>query len=309
MRLNQHITAALGVSGLLPGQSIATYLPVMQLNASRTKSTFANTLAKRSLNRFCTEDPDFFQPTPENWRDSRAGERYTAFVKEQMRFDPLWGKQSEASLFARKALKQLDFECGISYKGCKPTPDCNHVLTLQGDKDKARWIYFILRSMHFSTLISAVIDEQTVRTEVDLSLQAESAAHTFLWKFDESVENKCKIYTDIAKAAILGAFVLLAAAVPYAAPAVAGVFTAAAVSPYTVVAGETAVRFASSFPTEVGGDAIKESVCKNFANAPKELEGAARRQIKTEIVDFYNSYSSLVQSTNSKMIRGSSYQD
>ena len=88
---------------------------------------------------------------------------------------------------------------------------------------------------------------------------AESAAHNFLWEYDEDIANKCKILSGLVKAAVMAAFTLLGALVP-ALPAVAGalpiaVGSAVTSSAFLAAKGPTLVtfglNFASSFPTNV----------------------------------------------------------
>lgn len=107
-----------------------------------------------------------------------------------------------------------------------------------------------------------------------------SIAHTFLWKHDEKIQQKCELMAGLAKAAIITAFVILGAvAAPEAAAATAGLGTAAVQetaaittsiarsSPWTYVQLINGVRsyyqsaganqlvlasnFASNFPTNV----------------------------------------------------------
>ncbi|KAL8947321.1 MAG: hypothetical protein Q9222_006387 [Ikaeria aurantiellina] len=305
MRFDRHLTVGLNLSGLLPGESVAPRMSPMQLNTSRTNLLKADPLAKRGKNHFCSEDAEFFNPTLKTWRASNAGEKYIEAAREMVT-SPSWGIKSEAALFAQKYMGDLDFDCGISYKGCRPTP-------YHGDKDEARWVYFVLRSMHYTTLVSGVINEQTLTTEVDLSLEAESAARTFTWKYDEAVAAKCKLLSDLAKAAIIGALVFLAAIVPEIAPAIAGILpgidaTAAETSAFLDSigkGGQTLVGFATSFPTTVGGDAIQQSICKHFANPDKGLTEATKRAIKQQIDGFYAEYRALIQTTNDLLINGS----
>lgn len=97
---------------------------------------------------------------------------------------------------------------------------------------------------------------QTVDSQVNLVALAESAAHNFYWKYDESVANKCKILAGLKKAAIQAAFVFLAILVPATAPA-AGVIPAieAGSSSFLAMNGpkltQFALNFASAFPTNV----------------------------------------------------------
>lgn len=111
--------------------------------------------------RYCgstAEDAAFFKPTPENWRESRAGEKYAAFAVSMIA-SPEWaGRESEPSLFALQKLGWEGFECGVSYHGCTLRPSCDDVLTELEDTYEARWVWFVFQAMHHLTLISSVID-------------------------------------------------------------------------------------------------------------------------------------------------------
>ncbi|KAL8767369.1 MAG: hypothetical protein Q9194_006007, partial [Teloschistes cf. exilis] len=99
---------------------------------------------------------------------------------------------------------------------------------------------------------------QTVDSQLNLVALAESAAHTFYWKYDESVANKCKILAGLKKAAIQASFLFLGLLVPATAPAAAGIIpeVEAAVansSSFLAMKGtrlaQFALSFTSAFPT------------------------------------------------------------
>ncbi|KAL8675733.1 MAG: hypothetical protein Q9186_007646, partial [Xanthomendoza sp. 1 TL-2023] len=150
---------------------------------------------KRFLPLHCNEndeDTAFFRPTLANWHQSRAGELYDQFARNLTKSSDwtLDERGSEPYMFAVEMLGLEGFECGISNNGCIFLPTCDEVLTKLQDKEKARWVWFVLRSMHHLTHISAVVNEQTVVSQVNLVGLAEAAAHTFYWKYDESVKHK-----------------------------------------------------------------------------------------------------------------------
>ncbi|KAL8929146.1 MAG: hypothetical protein Q9172_000581 [Xanthocarpia lactea] len=315
MRVGDYLTVALAVSGIFPGHSAALMLPPKQLDPTPAVNVTAIPLSERGLNLYCrssAEDNAFFAPTKENWRSSGAGEKYKNFAASMVKHPEWAGRKTEPYLFAKMRLGREGFECGVGLRGCTLRPTCDEVLTVLGDRDEARWVWFVLQSMHHLTLVSSVIDEQTVRTQVDLLSLAESAAHTFYWKYDEAVVHKCKILAGLIKAAIMSAFVFLALLVPESAPAIAGGVgaveaTAVASSSFLATKGSTlatfGLNFGSNFPTNVGGPAIDEMQCP-FANADEHLEEKARMGIKNQMALFYADYRKMVQSTNSDILEG-----
>ncbi|KAI4231066.1 MAG: hypothetical protein LQ349_005848 [Xanthoria aureola] len=71
---------------------------------------------------------------------------------------PEWAdKGSEPLLVAERSIGWHGFACGVDNNGCDKRPNCDDVLTRLGDKDEARWVYFVLESMHYMTKISAAI--------------------------------------------------------------------------------------------------------------------------------------------------------
>ncbi|KAL8766988.1 MAG: hypothetical protein Q9209_006400 [Squamulea sp. 1 TL-2023] len=317
MRVDRYLTAALSMYGVLPGRSVAVALPPKHLDPNITSPVKTNLISKRVATHHCrdtAENAAFFERTPGNWRASDAANRYKTLMSSLFRTSEWTDRETEPSLFARHTIGWDDLECGVSFDGCHEAPSCDEVLTaLGGDRDEARWVWFILESINNVALVSSVVDKQTVRSQIDLAPLAESAAHTFYWKYDESVQNKCKIFAGLAKAAILSAFVFLGALVPATAPAVAGVVpavgaSAAGSSAFLAGKGATvasfALNFASNFPTNVAGDKIEASICDNFANADPHLEEEARMQIKRDIGRFYQDYRTMIQSSNNDIIKG-----
>lgn len=118
-------------------------------------------LQRRSLH-FCRNHGDFFEKTRANWDNSFAGDRYMEFVQGHTAGMPLpsnWSSRtSEPSFFAEKMLGYEDFDCGATPKGCANRLSCDEVLTLTcGDIHRARWVYFIMESMHELSMVSTVV--------------------------------------------------------------------------------------------------------------------------------------------------------
>ncbi|KAL8812679.1 MAG: hypothetical protein Q9223_007234, partial [Gallowayella weberi] len=274
---------------------------------------------KRSLPLQCNandEDTAFFKPTLHNWHQSRAGELYDQFSRNLTK-SPDWGlddRESEPYMFAVSMLGLEGFVCGIGNNGCNSLPTCDEVLTKLRDKENARWVWFVLRSMHHLTHVGAVVNEQTVVSQVNLVGLAEAAAHTFYWKYDQSVANKCKILASLVNVAIISAFVVLGTLLEAATPAFAGgalpvvEAEAAASSAFLSSKGSTVAQFALNFgsniPVPPATDAIQKAVCSHFANVPAGLETDARLQIKSDIDRFYNDYRRLIRGTSGEIIRG-----
>ncbi|KAL8636830.1 MAG: hypothetical protein Q9228_005821, partial [Teloschistes exilis] len=126
---------------------------------------------------------------------------------------------------------------------------------------------------------------QTVDSQLNLVALAESAAHTFYWKYDESVANKCKILAGLKKAAIQASFLFLGLLVPATAPAAAGIIPEV----------EAAVANSSSFL------AMKGTRLAQFA-----LSFTSAFPTNKDIGHFYDIYREVVESTNSDIIKGSS---
>ncbi|KAL8735795.1 MAG: hypothetical protein Q9166_000659 [cf. Caloplaca sp. 2 TL-2023] len=143
---------------------------------------------------------------------------------------------------------------------------------------------------------SIIKEEQTVRTQIDWALMADSAAHTFYWKYDQSQDDKYKLYTGLAKAAIMTVFVVLGAvAAPAAVPALAGTMPA--------IEASTLKSSAYLASTLVEGDALERSICANFAHPDKGLPEAAKLQIEKTINGFIQDYRSLAQDTRADIVR------
>ncbi|KAL9036501.1 MAG: hypothetical protein Q9180_004264 [Flavoplaca navasiana] len=316
MKFQYCLAAALSMLLAFLGQSIALYIPASRVNTTSTDVVGLGPSVKRSLDRICLSsdaDAAFFEPTRANWEASRAGERYLTFARDMVQSSKWSSKETEPSLFALRTISWSGFACGVDNNGCEHRPTCDDVLTKLGDKDEARWVWFVLESMHHVTKVGAVVEKETVRSQISIAPLAESAAHNFLWKYDESVENKCKLLSGLVKAGIMAAFALLGAVLPAAAPAVAGALPAAlgvsaSSSAFLAANGgkfiQFGLAFGSAFPTNVGGDAIDRSVDCPYANAPKELEEKTRRQIKEDVIRFYGDYRKLIMDTNNDLVVG-----
>ncbi|KAI4225446.1 MAG: hypothetical protein L6R40_008359 [Gallowayella cf. fulva] len=190
------------------------------------------------------------------------------------------------------------------------------------------------------TTVTAAVNDQTIPAQVDLASMSNSMAHTFFWKHDDKIDQKCQMLAGIVKAAIVAAFIVLGTIVaPAAAPATAGVGaalgetgavaaifgnTAARSSPWTMAALsngarawvkstrqnsvlEKGVGIASNFPPNVGGDALERAICKNFPNAPKGNEEEAQRQIDKLIATNAENYREFIQSTNAEIMEGAGF--
>ncbi|KAL8912604.1 MAG: hypothetical protein Q9171_002406 [Xanthocarpia ochracea] len=309
MKVGDYLTAALAVSGIFPGHSAALILPPKQLDPTPAVNVTAIPLSERAVNLYCrssAEDNAFFAPTKENWRSS---EEYKLFAASMVKHPEWADRKSEPYLFAKMKLGLEGFECGVGLRGSwrqRQSP-----MGLVRSTGNAPFDIGQLSDRCFVCQID-IQQEQTVRTQVDLLSLAESAAHTFYWKYDEAVVHKCKILAGLIKAAIMSAFVFLALLVPESAPAIAGGVgaveaTAVASSSFLATKGSTlatfALNFGSNFPTNVGGPAIDEMHCL-FANADEHLEEKARMGIKNEMALFYADYRKMVQSTNSDILEG-----
>ncbi|KAL8857214.1 MAG: hypothetical protein Q9178_006269 [Gyalolechia marmorata] len=218
----------------------------MLVNSTSTDAVGMGPASKRGLTLFCSSsdaDATFFERTAENWKASNAGNHYVRFAGNMVQ-SPEWaGRKSEPFLFAQRTIGLDGFECGTYLDGCRQRPTCDQVLTALGDKDEARWVWFVFESIHRLSLVGAVIDQQTIPSELDIVTVAEDAAHTFLRKVDGSKANKCKVLAGFVKALILSTFAAVGAVL--AGPAAAGVVpaiaaSAVASSPY-LTAGEGAL--------------------------------------------------------------------
>ncbi|KAL8695709.1 MAG: hypothetical protein Q9224_003217 [Gallowayella concinna] len=328
MRIANYINASLGVSSAIPTSTPRSVLPSKQLSYIPATLQAVGPVVKRALPLHCNEndeDTAFFEPTLNNWYKSRAGELYNQFARNLTKSSnwDLDERESEPQLFALEMLGLEGFDCGISNNGCMLLPTCDEVLTKLRDKEKAQWVWFVLRSMHHLTHINAVVNEQTVVSQLNLEALAEAAAHTFYWKYDESVAHKCEVLAGLVNAAIASAFVVLGALLPNPAPAVAGgalpitKAESAASSTFLARKGPKLAQFALDFGSNIpddtssylpevkaAGDAIQKAVCSHFANGPAGLETKARLQIKSDMVRFYHDYRRLVQDASGDIIRG-----
>ncbi|KAL9027868.1 MAG: hypothetical protein Q9196_003669 [Gyalolechia fulgens] len=252
MKVNNYFTTALGMIAALPGYSVELTLPKHAHNRPVPEAlshfpgrpchpedhVFGCLLPPDAKPRSCGEDSKYFDAA--NWDESGAGQAYIQWVQTIDQSSAAWtSRTSEPNFFMEQVLNWQDFDCGAGLHGCDMKPSCDEILTRLGDKDKARKVYFILKSMENLSLITSVVavshqhdsllwlrrgtnveQEQSVTVEVDLALMSESIAHTFLWKYDENVQRKCELMAGLAKAAIMTLFVIIAAvAAPEAAAA------------------------------------------------------------------------------------------
>ncbi|KAI4275332.1 MAG: hypothetical protein LQ337_003316 [Flavoplaca oasis] len=255
MKFQYCLAAALSMLLAFLGQSIALYLPASRVNTTSTDTVGLGPALKRGVSLYCySSDADaaFFERSAENWEASNAGNNYVSFAQNMVQ-SPGWaGRESEPFLFAQRTIGLDGFECGTNLDGCRQRPTCDQVLTALGDKDEARWVWFVLESIHRLTLVGAVIDQQTVPSELDIVTVAEDAAHTFLRKYDDSKANKCKILAGFVKALILSTFGAVGAVLSTVGPAAAGAVpaianSAVASSPYLAARGAALVSWGTAF--------------------------------------------------------------
>ncbi|KAL8798918.1 MAG: hypothetical protein Q9182_006290 [Xanthomendoza sp. 2 TL-2023] len=357
MKIYNHLTAALGLLSAFPGDSTGLGVPPRNIGAAPPPSNVGVSPATNSTEQlsahhefpkvkrmmyYCSSDAAFFEPTKDNFFAANAGREYINFIIGSDRNSVEWtNRTSEPAFFAEKILGWKDFDCGPGYHGCHEEPSCDEVLTtvigLGGDKDRARWIYFILKSISNLSLITAVVGEQSVPAQVDVASMADSMAHTFFWKHDYSVDRKCAMLAGIVKGFIAAAFAVLGALVaPVAAPAAVGVGaalqgtesvvvnTVTKSSPYIMATLKNGVRtwtkearqnkvlergvgIASNFESNLSGDLIETAICKNFANAPKGLEKEAQIYINKLISDNEEDYRHFIHRTNAELIAGAGF--
>ncbi|KAL9011088.1 MAG: hypothetical protein Q9173_004035 [Seirophora scorigena] len=169
-------------------------------------------------------------------------------------------------------------------------------------------------------------------------------AHTFIWKHDDSIERKCQVLSGLVKAVIVSAFVALGS---FLAPAAIGAVAAEGAadiaasagtsqvinifetnvmrsSPWTYVQNignsakayyklsgasqaQLANNFASNFPTNLGGDALTNSICTRFPNAPKDEEAQWKLKLDYIIRTHGDHYRCLVDSTISDIALGAGF--
>ncbi|KAL8982366.1 MAG: hypothetical protein Q9205_003099 [Flavoplaca limonia] len=352
MKVYSYFTTALGIWATFPESGIAQSFPPWPLDldpddtkcratslgdpSGETQDQAVNAIEPRSLH-FCKDFEDYFDKTPEKWSESGAGDRYINFIKNHTdgsTGDP-FGGFSEPSFFALKILGYKDFHCDVTNKGCAIRLSCDQVLTLTcGNIDRARFVYFIMESMHIFTMVPAVVAEQSVAAQTDLALMAPSMAHTFLWKQEEPDDRKCKLLAGIIKALITAALAVVTAAVaPAAIPAVAGIeagvanaaaksaVVAARASPWRFVTNaatsvsqywkssgakqaEIGLGIFGNFPVNVGGDAIERAVCKEVPSAPENYESESLIKIQNMINNQMQDYRSLIDKTNADVLSG-----
>ncbi|KAL8992666.1 MAG: hypothetical protein Q9169_006926 [Polycauliona sp. 2 TL-2023] len=300
---------------------MAAYLPTQQLTPISKGPAGIASHSKRRENLFChtNEDAAFFERTPENWVASQAGDKYMDFAKNMIQ-NPAWAdRESEPFFFAMQTIGLDGFECGVNLDGCKQRPTCDDVLTFLGNKDDARWVWFVLEAMHRLTLVGAVIDQQTVPSQVDLSTIAEDAVHTFLRKIkqDDAKDRQCHLLVGLVKAAISTTFSILGSAMTAAAPAAGAAApvvasSAAASSAYLGRGLGTLASYANMFAgnvaTNVGGQAIEDKMCPVKIDN-KGLEQDTRIRIKKDMDAFYRTYRTFIQTTNSDIIKGVTHDD
>ncbi|KAL8871440.1 MAG: hypothetical protein Q9174_002728 [Haloplaca sp. 1 TL-2023] len=165
--------------------------------------------------------------------------------------------------------------------------------------------------MQHLVLVGSVLEEQTVVSQIDLFGVAESAANTFFWKYEKDAPARCAIIDGIVKAVIMGAFMFLAALVPGAAPAAAGVVPALAAAgssaTLSISGGEFAkwaFNFAGIATNNAGGDAIDRATPCDWPSAPEGLEKEARQELQRQITEFHVLYRKQVEGGNEQVLKG-----
>ncbi|KAL9000474.1 MAG: hypothetical protein Q9188_005674 [Gyalolechia gomerana] len=325
MKFNNYFTTALGMIGAFPGYSLELTLsknahnkPVPEVltdfpgRPCRPEDhVFGCLLPPDAKPRFCEDDSKFFDAA--NWDESGAGQAYTKWIQTIDQSSAAWtNRTSEPTFFMERVLKWKDFDCGVGLRGCDMKPSCDDILTRLGDKDKARKVYFILKSMENLSLITSVIAEQSIPAQLGLTSMSGSIAHTFLWKYDEKIQQKCELMAGLAKAAIRTAFVILGAvAAPEAAAATAGLGTAAVQETAAIT---TSIARSSPWTyvqliNGVGGDALTRSVCANFPNAPENYEKEAKLAIDRFIRASGEDYRAMVEGSNSDIEHGIAFSE
>ena len=161
MKFQYFLAAALSMLLAFLGQSIALYIPASRVNTTSTDAVGLVPASKRGMNLYCySSDADaaFFEPTRANWEASRAGERYMTFARDMVQSSKWSSRESEPYLFALRTISWVGLACGVDNDGCKLRPTCDEVLTRLGDKDEARWVWFVLESIHHVTQVGAVVE-------------------------------------------------------------------------------------------------------------------------------------------------------
>ncbi|KAL8649706.1 MAG: hypothetical protein Q9210_004245 [Variospora velana] len=239
----------------------------------------------------CDDSPGFFEPTDDNWRASGAGPAYMDWTRSIDPSSPAWmGRISEPNFFAEK--------------------------------------------------------DSSVPAQLNLALMSQAMAHIFLWKHDDSIDRKCQILSGLVKGVIMSMFVgvssfLAPAAIgAVAAEGAAGIAVSAGTSqaanilesnifrssPWTYVQNigsaaktyykssgasdaQLATNFASNFPTNVGGDALTNAICKHFPNAPRDEEAQWKLKIDYMIRTNGDDYRRMVDSTINDITLGAGFGD
>ncbi|KAI4086032.1 MAG: hypothetical protein LQ344_007905 [Seirophora lacunosa] len=347
MKVSSYITTVLATVGALTEFSAAALLPPRQLEEALVERGLAHNPpvittcrpsdwtygclvpAEYQEPRRCDDSPGFFEPTDENWYASGAGPAYMDWTRRINPSSSEWTERvSEPSLFAEKVLEWRDFDCGRSYNGCTNQPSCDEILTRTGNKTVARQIYFTMRQMHYYALTTGVMADSSIPAQLNLALMSQAMAHTFIWKHDDSIEPFVALGSFLAPAAIG------AVAAEGAADIAVSAGTSQAIniletnvmrsSPWTYVQNignsakayyksswasqaQLANSFASNFPTNLGGDALTNSICKRFPNAPKDEEAQWTLKLDYIIRTHGDQYRRVVDSTIGDIALGAGF--
>ncbi|KAI4113648.1 MAG: hypothetical protein LQ345_005412 [Seirophora villosa] len=347
MKISSYITTALATVGALPDFSAGALLPPRQLEGAPVERGLAHNPpviptcrpsdwtygclvpAEYQEPRRCDDSPGFFEPTGENWYASGAGPAYMDWTRRINPSSSEWTERvSEPSLFAEKVLEWRDFDCGRSYNGCNNQPSCDEILTRTGNKTVARQIYFTMRQMHYYALTTGVMADSSIPAQLNLALMSQAMAHTFIWKHDDSIEPFVALGSFLAPAAIG------AVAAEGAADIALSAGTSQAIniletnvmrsSSWTYVQNignsakayykssgasqaQLANSFASNFPTNLGGDALTNSICKRFPNAPKDEEAQWKLKLDYIIRTHGDHYRRVVDSTIGDIALGAGF--
>ena len=97
-------------------------------------------------------DPDFFEMSEKNLKESGSDEYYRDFIAESSQANQEeYLRRGEVSFFAHHAFNGLEVRCSSQKRGCTGIPTCKdvlgHIQRRGGDKDKARKVYFSIKKI------------------------------------------------------------------------------------------------------------------------------------------------------------------
>lgn len=104
-------------------------------------------------------DPEFFEMTEKNLRESESDKFYRDFIAKTSKEHPEeYTRLGEVEFFARHAFGGLEVHCNRHQKGCTGIPTCKDILDHQkrhgGEREMARKVYFSIKKIeHISNAI------------------------------------------------------------------------------------------------------------------------------------------------------------